>query len=181
MDAAEQPSSGEKMQNFEARDFITDRPLHRLRELRVIGRLPHRGIDQVILEDPDQVPHAIVAEIAEFADVALGRCLEGLGADVAGRHGRRHGPEFLRYGRRRPVHGGSLARMNTTDDQPEAEPTLMNGPVPTGATPGERYVLNAWGKALEIVGRRHDDLPGIRRGLKLQEANTEDQKKSDAE
>jgi hypothetical protein len=61
--------------------------------------------------------------------------------------------------------------MSTADDQ--ANPLSMNAPVPTGRTPGERQWLSTWGRALEKVGRRHDDLPAIRRGQRLQEANAE--------
>lgn len=68
---------------------------------------------------------------------------------------------------------GTLRRMNTTDDQAKANPTLMDQPVPTGRTEGERLSLKIWGQALEKVGRRHDDLPAIRRGQRLQKANAE--------
>lgn len=61
--------------------------------------------------------------------------------------------------------------MNATDDC--KAPTLMEQPVPTGRTEGESQFLRNWGRALEHVGRRHDDLPAIRRGQRLQEANTE--------
>jgi hypothetical protein len=69
--------------------------------------------------------------------------------------------------------------MSTADDR--TNPLSMNAPVPTGRTEGERKFLSMWGQALETVGRRHDDLPAIRRGERLQEANTESQKKLDAE
>jgi hypothetical protein len=59
--------------------------------------------------------------------------------------------------------------MSTTDDR--SNPLSMNAPVPTGRTPGERLALNIWGQALEKVGRKYGDLPGIRRGQRLQEAN----------
>lgn len=68
--------------------------------------------------------------------------------------------------------------MNTTDDQLKTAPTLMDGPVPTGETLGKRLFLNAWGRALEDVGRKHGDLPAIRRGQRLQEANAESREKS---
>lgn len=71
--------------------------------------------------------------------------------------------------------------MSTTDDQAKANPTFMDGPVPTGKTPGERLALSLRGKALERVGKKHDDLPGIRRGQRLQEANAEDGAESGVE
>lgn len=66
--------------------------------------------------------------------------------------------------------------MSTADDR--TNPLSMNAPVPTGRTEGEKKFLSMWGRALEKVGRRHDDLPAIRRGQRLQEANAESREKS---
>ena len=85
---------------------------------------------------------------------------------------------FLGKGCRGSVDADTFARVSTTDDQVKANPNLMDGPVPTGRTPGERQFLSLWGKALEKVGKRHGDLPGIRRGRRLQDANAESREKS---
>lgn len=67
--------------------------------------------------------------------------------------------------------------MSSTDDQATAN--LMDGPVPTGKTPGKRVFLSAWGRALEKVGRRHGGPPcGPTRGQRLQDANAESHEKS---
>jgi hypothetical protein len=84
---------------------------------------------------------------------------------------------FRARGCRASAHADNVARMSASDDQ--AKTNLLHGPVPTGTTPGKRLALNLWGQALEKVGRRHDDLPAIRRGQRLQEANAEGREESD--
>lgn len=112
---------------------------------------------------------------------ALRRSIELINGRPMTRRERAVLARFLLLGKgcRGSVDADTFAGVSTPDDR--TNPLSMNAPVPTGRTEGERKFLSVWGQALEKVGRRHEDLPAIRRGQRLQEANTESPKQSDAE